>query len=305
MLDFFSGKTVAMTGATSQVGLPIVRALAGAGAEVLAIGRFGGKGAADRVSQAGGRPVKCDLVAGEFSELPRDVDYVLNFAVAKEGNWERDILANVEGLGLLIAHLREAKALLHCSSTAVYEPAGLTPLKETDPLGDNHKSLFPTYSICKIAAETAARTAARLYDLPTTVARLCVPYGDNGGWPYFHMEMMLAGMDIPISGEAENRYSLLHEDDYIAMLPALLEAASVPATVVNWGGSEPTSIEEWTKYIGELVGVEPKLVVSDTALSSISIDPEKMHALVGRTQVDWRDGIRRMIKALRPDLGVG
>jgi hypothetical protein len=27
-----------------------------------------------------------------------------------------------------------------------------------------------------------------------------------------------------------------------------------------------------------------------------------MHQLVGRTQVEWRDGIRRMVQALHPEL---
>jgi hypothetical protein len=31
----------------------------------------------------------------------------------------------------------------------------------------------------------------------------------------------------------------------------------------------------------------------------VVIDPTKMHELVGRTEVDWRDGMRRMIEAQR------
>ena len=43
-----------------------------------------------------------------------------------------------------------------------------------------------TYSIAKIAAEAVARYGARRFELPTTIARLTVPYGDNGGWPAIH-----------------------------------------------------------------------------------------------------------------------
>ena len=35
------------------------------------------------------------------------------------------------------------------------------------------------------------------------------------------------------------------------MVPGLLGAASVPATVVNWGGDEAASIEEWCGYLSE------------------------------------------------------
>jgi UDP-glucuronate 4-epimerase len=44
--------------------------------------------------------------------------------------------------------------------------------------------MFQTYSISKIAAEAMARSCARRLKLPTTIARLNVPYGDRSGWPW-------------------------------------------------------------------------------------------------------------------------
>ena len=96
--------------------------------------------------------------------------------------------------------------------------------------------MLPTYSICKIAAETVARFAAREWRIPTIIARLSVPYGDNGGWPWFHLMMMKGGVEIPVHPDGPNLFNPIHEDDYVAQIPRLLELASVPATVVNWGG---------------------------------------------------------------------
>ena len=93
--------------------------------------------------------------------MPTDVDYVLNLAVVKSNRWDIDLAANAEAAGLLMAHCRTATALLHCSSTGVYEPAGLHALAETDALGDNHRVIMETYSIAKIAAEAVVRTCAR------------------------------------------------------------------------------------------------------------------------------------------------
>ena len=98
---------------------------------------------------------------------------------------------------------------------------------------------------------------SRVLGLPTTIARLNVPYGDNGGWPYYHMEMMLAGMPIPVPAGVPARYNPIHEDDIIATIPKLLEAASVPATTLNWCGDQTVSIQEWCGYLGSLVGKEP------------------------------------------------
>jgi nucleoside-diphosphate-sugar epimerase len=201
-------------------------------------------------------------------------------------------------------HHRNARAFLHCSSTAVYRPDGHRVFDEGAPLGDNH-GVWPflrTYSICKIAAEGTARWAAQRYALPTTIARLSVPYGDNGGWPAIHLHMMLSGHAVPVHVDAPSVYHPLHADDIFAMVPRLLGAASVPAVTVNWGGSEAVSIEEWCTYLAELTGTEAKFEPTERTIDSVQIDTTRMHELMGRTTVPWRDGMRRMAKSLHPDL---
>jgi nucleoside-diphosphate-sugar epimerase len=147
-----------------------------------------------------------------------------------------------------------------------------------------------------------ARFAARQWRLPTTIARLSVPYGDNGGWPWYHLLMMKAGVPIPVHEDAPSFFNPLHEDDYIAQLPKLLEIAAVPAQVVNWGGSEAVSIEQWCEQIGVLTGLEAKFVHSDKTFRGLPLDLGRMHAFLGETAVPWRDGIRRMIAARAPEL---
>ncbi|MET0149246.1 MAG: NAD(P)-dependent oxidoreductase, partial [Acidimicrobiales bacterium] len=178
------GARILITGPTGQVGLPVALALAEHN-DVIGVARFGDAGARERLEGAGVTCITADLVGGDFSAVPTDVDHVANFAVAKTGDFEKDLAANVESLGMLMHHCREATSFLHCSSTAVYEAAGHHDFAEGDPLGDNHRpfGFLPTYSITKIAAEAMARYGARQWDLPTTIARLSVPYGDNGGWP--------------------------------------------------------------------------------------------------------------------------
>jgi UDP-glucuronate 4-epimerase len=249
--------------------------------------------------------VRCEavnLAAGDFASLPSDFDYVLNLAVAKSGNWEKDLAANAESIGLLMAHCRNAKAFLHCSSGAVYDPPDDEPRTERAALGDNHKPLFPTYSISKIAGEVVARTMARALGVPTMIGRLNVPYGDNGGWPFYHMEMMLAGIPIPVPAGGPARYNPIHEDDIIATIPKLLAAASVPAITVNWCGEQTVSLQDWCNYLGSLVGKEPVFQESDQALRGNPTDSSRMNEIVGATTVDWRDGMRRMAAKFHPEL---
>ena len=298
-----SGKTIVITGATGQVAEPVAVALAKEN-EVIGAARFRDDVARSRLEAAGVRCVPIDLASGDVSGLPVDADYVVNFAVAKSNDWNIDLDANCGGLASLMEHHQNAKAFIHCSSTAVYKPMGHHVFAEEDQLGDSH-AVWPflrTYSICKIAAEATARWAARRFELPTTIARLSVPYGDRGGWPAIHLEMMLNGAAIPIHIDAPSVYHPLHEEDIFGMIPSLLAAARVPATVVNWGGDEGVSIEAWCGYLSELTGIEARFEPTASTIDSVQIDLSRMHALVGTTTVAWRDGLRRMVATRHPEL---
>jgi nucleoside-diphosphate-sugar epimerase len=297
------GATIVVTGVTGQVAAPVARALARDNG-VIGAARFTNESARQQLTEAGVRCVTIDLESGDVAGLPADADYVLNFAVAKSNDWDADLAANVGGLASLMEHHRAARAFLHCSSTAVYKPMGHHVFAEDSPLGDNH-GVWPflrTYSICKIAAEATATWSAVRHQLPTTIARLSVPYGDGGGWPAIHLEMMRNGSRIPVHTDAPSRYNPIHEDDIIATVPGLLAAASVPATVVNWGGREAASIEEWCAYLGELTGLTAEFEPTDATIDSVEVDTTRLIELVGGTTVGWREGMRRMVAARHPEL---
>lgn len=291
---------ILITGPTSQVAFPLARELAKQN-QVFGLARLSRDEDVASLRGIGVEPLRVDLAGGSLGSVPDDFTYVVNMAVVKTGNFTYDLAANAEGAGRLAAHCRRAKAFLHVSSGGVYKYAGQRPLKEDDRLGDNHQSLFPTYSISKIAAETVLRFAAMQFELPTIIARLSVPYGDNGGWPFYHLMMMRGGADIPIHPEQPNVYNLLHEDDYIAQVPKLLAAARVPAVTVNWGGAV-ASIEDWCAYLGELTGLAPRFHATAEAFGSLQLDLTRMHELVGPAQMPWRDGIRRLVQARAPEL---
>ena len=290
------GSKVVVTGVTGQVAEPLASALARDN-DVYGAARFTNAAARDRLEAAGVRCIAVDLGSNDVTALPADADYVLNFAVTKSNDWDTDLDANCGGLMSLMEHHRSARAFLHCSSTAVYKPMGHHRFAETDLLGDNH-GVWPflrTYSICKIAAEAAARWAATRFELPTTIARLSVPYGARGGWPAVHLHMMMNGGAIPVHTDPPSVYHPLHEDDIVRMVPGLLSAASVPATVVNWGGDQPVSIEEWCSYLAEITGLEARFEPTEHTIDSVELDLTRMHELIGPTTVEWRDGMKRMV----------
>jgi nucleoside-diphosphate-sugar epimerase len=300
-----SGARILITGVTSEVAKPVAISFAKDN-QVFGAARFRDPAAREPLDAAGVKTVRLDLVRGDLDDLPATVDYVVHFAVIKSGKWPVDLDGNVGGLALLMERFQDARAFMHCSTTAVYQPDGHVEFTEDSPLGDSHRNYFlPTYSISKIAAEATARYGARRYNLPTTIARLNVPYGDAGGWPAFHLAQMEAGQQIGVHPDAPSIFQPIHSDDIVTMVPRLLEIAGVPATTVNWGGDEQVSIEEWTAYLSELTGLPASLVPSEMSLASVALNLDRMHELVGHSTVTWRDGFRRMVEALRPDLLAG
>ena len=298
-----SGSTILVTGVTGQVATPLAIAL-NRSATVIGAARFSNPAKRGELEAAGVRCVTIDLEAGEVGAIPDDVDYVLNFAVAKTNDWDRDLDANAGGVLSLMEQVQGATAFVHCSSTAVYKPMGHHVFTEEGPYGDNHGvwDFLRTYSTSKIATEASVRWAAKRFELPTTIARLSAPYGDNGGWPAIHLEMLLNGSKIPVHTDDPSTYHPIHEDDIAAMVPGLLGAASVPATTVNWGGTDPVSVEEWCSYLADLTGRDVAFEQTDATIDSVMVDLTRLHALVGTTTVPWREGMRRMVEARHPEL---
>jgi len=294
------GRRIVVTGVTGQVARPIAERLA-TDNEVIGLARFSDVEAAAELEAIGVRCCPVDLTNPDLSDVPDEVDVVVNFAVLKSGRWRKDLAGNAEAVGRLMSHFRSASAFLHCSSTAVLQPQGSTPLSEDSPHGDHHAQVMPTYSISKIAGESVARFAAREFELPTVIARMNVPYGDGGGWPLFHLEMMLADQPIEVHPDG-SRYNPIHDDDILADLASLLDLASVPAAVINWSGADTVSVEEWCRHMGSLIGREPTFVTSDAAIPSAVIDPAAQAESLPTRLIDWRSGLTRLVTAAHPEL---
>jgi hypothetical protein len=87
-------------------------------------------------------------------------------------------------------------------------------------------------------------------------------------------------------------------------LEALLDAASSrPANIVNWCGDDAVTVQEWSAYFGELLGIEPQVVVEEVPGSSVGSvgDPTKRISITGPGKVNWRDGFRREAERVYPD----
>lgn len=298
---------VLITGPAGQIAAHFCARLA-AHNEVWGIARFSEPGSRERVEAMGVTTRVVDLAAGDLSEVPTDFTHVVHLAAFQlEGfDFDHALAVNAEGTGLLMQHCRSAQAFLVTSTVAIYDNnADLTHrYTETDPLSDSRQPYSPTYAISKIAEEAVARTMARALQLPTTIARVNVAYGDagRGGLPLMHFEMMAAGQPVPLKDGSPNPFNPIHVDDMVDHLGPLCAAASVPATVLNWGGDDEVTVEEWCTHLGSLAGIEPVFETYPVGIHPRAMDNSRRRELIGGCSTPWRDGMAAMLAAHHPEL---
>jgi nucleoside-diphosphate-sugar epimerase len=295
---------ILITGPAGQIAFPLCEYLA-ADNEVWGIARFSQPGSRERVDKIGVTTRVVDLGEPDWSQLPDDFTYVLHLAayIAPGLDYDAALRVNAEGVGALLHHCRRAKAAMVMSTGSVYLPHDdpWHAYLETDPLGGAQLPAVPTYSVSKLGEEAVARASARVLGLPVVIARMNSAYGPNGGMPVYALDSVVA--DRPVTARFDpSPYSVIHQDDVNEQTEAILSAASVPATVVNWGGDEPVSVQQWSTYFGELTGRTPQVSVVESpgTWRGVVVDATKRQALTGPCRVGWRDGMRRTFEARYP-----
>jgi UDP-glucuronate 4-epimerase len=250
----------------------------------------------------GVKPVRRDFGDGsDFRDLP-DADYVFHAAAAlgpaAANDWQYAFEVNAQASGRLVERYAACRGFVYCSTGSAYRYQGARPLREDDPPGAH----IGNYSFSKIAGEAVVTFASRRFGTPVTIIRVFSTYGPMGGAPADRLELILRGEPVPVHRDTPNRYNPLYEDDYVHLGVRALEVAASPPVVVNWSGSETVSLEEYCTYLGELVGRPAKFVVNESAYWPLWPDTTRMHELLGRTRVGWRDGFRRMVETRHPEL---
>jgi nucleoside-diphosphate-sugar epimerase len=298
-----NGEKILITGPAGRIAHGVAKTLA-ADNEVWGVARFSDSAAREEVEGLGVITRSFDLGDPDFSQLPRDFTYLLHIAADFGEDYERGLRVNAEGTGLLLSHCRHIKAALVMSTVTVYKPHPdpWHPFSEGDPIGDAGLPTPRPYSIVKIAEEAVARYCAREFGIPITIARMGSAYGDRGGLPLWHLQAIAEGRPV-IARWDPLPYSPIHYDDINAHIPALLDAAAVPATIVNFAGDTPVSVQQWSQYFAELLGVEATVQVEPIPGASVGSvgDHTKRTSITGPCTVDWREGFRAMAGHCYPD----
>lgn len=287
-----SGKRVLVTGASGLVAFPVARELAKAN-EVFAVARFSDPAQQRAIEEAGAIPVPFDLAQEDLSALPGSVDVVINYAVLPPV-FKDAYNVNAGATGRLARRYRDCEAFVHGSTGSLYEYQGERALREDDPYGLH--SSAENYAASKIAAEYLLKHLSVDYDLPVTIVRIFSFYGPRGGGVTQRIDQVARGEPISIYPGVRNVHTPLYEDDYVEKTIGAATIAKVGCEILNVGGSEAVTTEEYCLMAGEILGKEPVFVANSRAWP-IWGDTTKMEGLLGPSKVSMREGVRRVIEA--------
>jgi nucleoside-diphosphate-sugar epimerase len=300
-----TGEKILITGASGTIGMPLARYLA-AENEVWGVARFADPVVREETEAAGITTVAVDINEGALDQVPRDFTYLLHLAYFRgaANDFDRALAVNGEATGFILDHCRKAKAALVMSSNVVYAPHDdpwYFP-KETDAIGNANVFWSPTSGTSKIAEEAVARYCARAFDLPVTIARMNTIYANRDHMlPTIHLDAVVAGREV-VARWDPHPHTPIHLEDVCHQVEALLDAAAVPALIVNWGGDETVTIQDWCAYAAQLAGTEAKVRVQPVPNSTRSgaTDQTRHMSITGPCRVPFAEGFRQIYQARYP-----
>ena len=260
-----SGERILITGITGPVPIPIATMLA-AENEVWGLARFTDPEVRNRLEALGITTRRVDMAKPDLSDVPDNFTYVLQCAHARmqSGEFLLATQINAIGAGHVLHHCRKAKGALIFSSCTVYSPRNddvYRPLKEGDDIGGAAAPWAPTSCASKVSLEAVSRFCAEAFDLPTTIARAGIVYGPEGGMPVSDMEKVVAGETIHTFADPYP-HTVIHAGDMCDQVEPMLDAASSPATIVNWVGDEVVTTREWCEQAADLAGTSFEMKVT-------------------------------------------
>jgi nucleoside-diphosphate-sugar epimerase len=298
-----SGEKILITGGQGPSGAPVVGATA-ADNDVYVMARFGNPAARETVERLGGRCLVHDLT-DSFDAIPDDFSYVYHSSIPGATRLSPFDL-NADAAGRLLAHCRTAKGFVFVSSASVYQTTGDdTPLLETTPFGVHTKNIQSGsfYPFSKVAAEAVVTFVARQTGIRVTILRMASPYGPAGGTVMERLDRIVRGQPILLHPGKPNFFRPMYETDVGRLAVAAMGRGQVPPLVVNFCGDETVSAEEYCAYLGSLVGCDPIIQYSEAGTyDSLVPDTTLMHEVLGRCEVGWREGCRRVVQARYPEL---
>ena len=203
--------------------------------------------------------------ADQLQKLDLNVDYIFCFAGltgTSAGFDHYSDYVNSNDLALLNLltqhHLCGSTArIIFPSSRLVYRGQKGISLEEDAP-----KDPKTIYAQNKLTAEAYLRLYQNRYDIPYSVFRICVPYGNRFDESYsygtigFFLNRARAGQNIPLYGDGSQRRTFTHIGDICSVILGSMDKSETLNSIFNIGGADHCSIAEAAGLVAKKFSVE-------------------------------------------------
>jgi len=246
-----------------------------------------------------GKYTQCDLVnREEISKIDLSVDYIFMFAgltgtYAGFDRYEQYVSVNEVGLLNLLDAIRHSECrpkLIYPSTRLVYKG------KDCALAEDDEKETKTIYAVNKLACEGILQAYAENFDIPYTIFRICVPFGNMLGTDYsfgtvgfFIRQAQEKGVITLYGGGQVRRTFTSMKDLCDQIVRASFHKESVNATY-NVGGREH-SLKEAAEIVASHYGARVQQIPypeRDARLESGStyFDSSRIEKLLGTTEYE-------------------
>ena len=292
---------VLVTGATGRVAFPIARELAREH-EVFGMARCTKPGDEAKLRAAGIEPIVADVSTFDLAALP----------AGPHARVPRGRRARRGGARRLAAHLRRQRGpaagssprAAACGASCTARPGRST---STRARGRCARTIRPACtSACTACRRSRARRSCASPPSSTASPRRSSassrrtarsaarrPTGSTACSP---------GKAIRLHPDAPNRYNPIYEDDYVAPRHPRARGRARPAAHGELGRQRDGERRGLPRVPGRASPASSRASsTTPTAPWPIWPDVTRMHEVLGRTEVPWRDGMRRMLEARHPE----
>jgi len=284
-----------VTGGTGFLGVPLCRALGGAGHAVTVVSRD--------PEHAGGSAVGWEAIDAAV----REVDAIVNLAGAPiaAGRWtaarkDQILASRVEATRAIVrataATDRRPVVLVNASAVGYYGPHGDEPLDETAPPGAGFLA-----DVCR--AWEAEAAGAESLGLRVVRLRLGIVLAPDGG-ALARMVPPFRGFVGGPLGTGEQWMSWIHRDDVTGLVVAAL-AADGYAGAVNATAPEPVTNRDFARALGQALA-RPSWLRTPAAALRLALGEMAEMLLTGQRvlprvaeRLDYRFRYRELAPALR------
>lgn len=199
--------------------------------------------------------------------------------------------------------------LVYASSSSVYGGNRKIPFSESDPV--DHPVSF--YAATKKANELMAHAYTHLYGFQSVGLRFFTVYGpwgrpDMAYWLF--TDAMLKGKSIKVFNQGDMKRDFTYIDDIVqGVLAALFAEGLEPYEIINLGNNQPEQLMDMIKFLGDALGVEPKMEMLPMQPGDVPItyaDIEAARTKLGyQPATNLQEGLQRFVSWYREWLESG